>query len=892
MKKLLCEEEIRVKENRCSSAAPWDFWGPYLSERAWATVREDVSVHGDAWNSFPFEHAHLRAYRWGEDGIGGLCDRYQTLCFSLALWNRKDPILKERLYGLNPNQTNHGEDVKEAYYYTDCTPTSSYMSYLYKYPYEYPYKELVDESRKRGKNDPEFEIYDTKAFDDEGYFDVRLTYAKITYSEIAIKIDVVNCGPVAAEIDVIPQLTFRNTWSWAGHNHALKPKLLKGNPGSDYVSMVAQDNGVEPFPMLDVNYRIGTYYIYASNGAEMYFTENETNFEALGKGKNASPYTKDAFHRKIIKNENATNPKMEGTKGCFHYKGWKLQPKEKKSISIRLSKMPLQDPLDNTDAFLSLRQKEAKEYFDTILTKNLSQREKEIQKQAIASQLWSRQLYLFIVNHWLEGDNIGDGNTAIPRQPVRNNNWKHLVSKHVMVMPDKWEYPWFAAWDLSFHALTVALYDLSLAKDQLWILLTDQFQHPSGQIPAYEWEFSDLNPPIQAWVAVRLFEMEKERTGKGDLDFLHRCFEKLLVNFAWWVNREDALGNNVFEGGFLGLDNIAIFDRSKPIPGGGVLEQSDGTAWVGMFCLNLMRMAMELSKNNENFEPMISKFFQHYIYISNALNQSLNREEQCWSEQDGFYYDVLCRPDGSHQQIPIRSLVGVIPLLAFDFVSDEELRSFTSFYPQYTWYVENKKVLLKDCVIHTEKERKPYVAFSLVGKNARRVLSYIWDQDEFKGGYGLRSLSKFHEKNPFVGYDNEVKYAPAESNISMFGGNSNWRGPIWMPINYLFIETLWKMNQLFGDSLKVKNRNNEEVTLKEMAIYFSKALISIWEPDSNGRCPFMGPYEELSRPNWREHLLFHEYFHGDTGKGLGASHQTGWTALIANILDSLERNTH
>lgn len=887
MKNRFLAEEIRIKENYIQSLSIWEKWGPYLSERAWGTVREDYSPNGDAWNYTSHEMARKYAYRWGEDGIAGFSDRYQVMCISFAFWNHKDPILKERLFGLAPNQTNHGEDVKEAYYYLDNVPSHAYMKYLYKYPGNaFPYEELIQKSKMLKKEDPEYEIYDTGIFDQDHYFDIFFEYAKISEEDLCIRVEVVNRSSQEAILDVLPQVCFRNTWSW-GDDRDVIPTIVEGeHDGTDRL-LLLDDRDQEPFPMLDVDYRIGKRYYYAEGDADLLFTNNETNFSDLGMGDNRTPYVKDAFHRYVIENElNAVNPKREGTKACFHYKNVRFRAKESRVFRFRLSEVPLKDPLANIDEFIQLRKKESDEYYDLICPKDAEEEEKKIFRQAISGQLWNKQLYLFIVNYWMKGD-TRDRIFPPDRKKIRNSHWLHLVSKHVIVMPDKWEYPWFAAWDLAFHAVTLALVDIQLAKDQLWLLLTEQFQHPNGQIPAYEWEFSDLNPPVQSWAVYKIFLLEQEQLGRGDFAFLKKCYHKLVINFVWWVNREDESGNNVFEGGFLGLDNIGVIDRSMKVPGGGHLEQSDGTGWMGKFCLNMMRLSILIAKEDPDYEPMIVKFFQHFIYISTAMMNSPRRQVQNWSDEDGFFYDVISFEDGKHEQIPVRSLVGIIPLYAVDYWSEEELRSFEEFYPSFQWFLENRLDLVKNCIDEVVHEGKKYYFFSLMGqKNMKRILERVWDKNEFRSDYGLRSLSKVHQDHPVTLFDHTIMYAPRESHISMYGGNSNWRGPIWFPTSFLFVETLETIRSLFGDDYEIA----AGVTVRQMRDYFVGAMVNIFK-NINGRRAVFGNVKKMQEdPNFFDHLLFYEYFDGDTGAGLGASHQTGWTALVANFIHLLRKS--
>ncbi len=890
MKKRLIPEQIRILENHLGSLSVWDLWGPYLTERAWGTVREDYSEDGDAWNYFPYDAARYRVPRWGEDGIAGICDRYQTVALSFAFWNHKDPYLKERLFGLNSNQGNHGEDVKELYFYLDSTPSHSYMKYLYKYPQkEFPYQQLIDENKKRTKQDPEYEIYDTGIFKEKRYFDIYIEVGKINSEEMVIKVEAVNRGPEEAILDVIAQLSFRNVWSWK-KDPPPKPKMWKDDHPSAS-ALVFDDTGSETFPMLDVEYRLGKRYLYTSSDASVYLTENETNFEALGIGKNKSPFVRDAFHRKIVnKEDGAVNPANTGTRGCLHFKDLKIPPKSSQVRFLRLSLLALPDPLANIDTIIKNRKREADQFYSLILNSGASEEEKLIQRRAISAQLWNRQLYLFIAKDWVNGDD-NDFPGLRKKEVIRNLRWQHLVCKHIITMPDKWEYPWFAAWDLAFHAMTIGLYDINLAKDQLILLITEQFQHPSGQIPAYEWEFSDLNPPVQATCVLNLYAMEKEHSGKGDLDFVQKCFGKLVINFVWWVNREDSEGNNVFEGGFLGLDNIGVIDRSKPIPGGGILEQSDGTGWMGLFCLHMMHLAILLSKKYENYIPLVIKFFQHFVYIAAALNHSKNRDAQNWDDEDGFFYDVLSYQNGKHQKIPVRSLVGIIPLFATEGYFTKELKELKDFYEKIEWFQENRPDLLQQCVYRIQKNNEEFCIFSLVPLNRfERVLKRIWDPNEFRSEFGLRSMSKVHQQQPYKLFDSEVSYSPGESTIYMYGGNSNWRGPIWMPMNFSLYKKLKKLHNLLGDEFKLQLDNGESVQIKEMARYFGEAMIKLFKKDITGIRPIYRGIANLEDLDINDEVLFYEYFHGENGRGLGASHQAGWSALVANVIQELRSN--
>ncbi|MCH9612782.1 MAG: hypothetical protein S4CHLAM102_12790 [Chlamydiia bacterium] len=889
MKKKFLPEEIRIQENEISDYPVWEKWGPYVSERGWGTVREDFGKDGSPWTYMTYENAAATSYQWNEDGIAGISDRYQVLVFSLALWNQKDPILKERLFGLTPDESNHGEDVKEYYYYLENTPTHSYMKYLYKYPQSpYPYEDLREKSKKRTKQEPEYELLDTGIFDTNEYFDIFVEYAKITDEDLAIRIEVVNRSDKPAALDLIPQIQFRNFWKW-NPNETRRPTLSRGQESDNYLSIVADHKNIEPFPMLEYEYDLEKRYLFATPGATPLFTDNESNKEKLGTGTNSSSYTKEAFHDKIIHNKETTNKEQVGTKACFHYSNIELKGGESKVFWLRLTDTPLNnDPLSDLQAEIDKRKGEADAFYNMVCPPKAPEADRAIQKAALSQLLWNRQAYFFICNYWLKSRQELIEQEKKEGREVRNSHWRHLVTKHILQMPDKWEYPWFAAWDLCFHAITLALVDIQNAKEQIWFLLSEQVQHPNGSIAAYEWEFSDLNPPIQGWATLKLYQMEKEKLGRGDVLFLKKCYHKLVLNFVCWVNRVDKSGNNVFEGGFLGLDNIAVIDRSHPLPNGGTLEQSDGTGWMGLFCLDLMRISIELSRADQDFESMIAKYFQHFIYISNALTNSPNREVQNWSEEDGFFYDVISFDDGSHKQIPVRSLVGIIPVFALDWISEDELFSFEEFRPQFDWFIENRQSLTKNCVTKITREGKNYYLFSLVSlDNLKRILTRIWDPAEFRSEYGLRSLSKYHEAHPIQLDDHKISYEPGESTISMYGGNSNWRGSIWAPTTYLLIETLRRLYDLLGDEFTITAPNEEPVTLKEMADYFSNSLIALFR-EKEGRRPIYGDYEKMqSDPHWNQYIQFFEYFHGDTGRGCGASHQSGWSSLVANLINDL-----
>lgn len=877
------EEELRLLQTG-GDVYPWQKWGPYVSERSWGTVREDYSADGNAWDHFPYEMAPYRAYRWGEDGIAGISDRYQILALTQAFWNGKDPILKERLYGLGTHQANHGEDVKEYYYYLDCLPSHAYMKYLYKYPCaEYPYEELAKEGRKRNVEDREYELIDTGIFDENRYFDITIEYAKEGKDDLCIKIDIFNHSDREESIHVIPQIIFRNTWNWG--DHKLTEPLLKRSTHEPINAhcIEGDDSMMEPPPRLSFDYHVGKRYFYADERAEVLFTNNETNREHIYGEKGGNPYTKDAFHRYIVLGEkDKVNPEEKGTKACFYFRDLKIPPGKSEALYLRFSNCALDHPLTGVEEIIHKRKEQADQFYEKIHPKGATEEEKLIQRQALAGMLWSKQIYLYDVNQWLKGDNP-DAPPPTSHQNIRNTHWKHLISKRILSMPDKWEYPWFAAWDLAFHCISLALVDMKFAKEQLWYLLFDQFQHPNGQVPAYEWEFSDLNPPVQGWAALRLFYMEEEKTGKRDYKFLKKCFHKLLLNFVWWVNKVDAKGNNVFEGGFLGMDNITVIDRSRAIPGGGKLEQSDGTGWMGFFCINLMRMALELARQDPVYEGMAVKFYEHFVYIANALVNAENRKVQNWDEEDGFFYDVLTTTEADkHMRIKVRSLVGLIPLFAVDCITQEDLLQFKEFASSFHWFTENRLDICKRCVTPIQEEEKTKYLLTLMEPNKiERILKRAWDPEEFRSDFGLRSLSKFHEKNPYELLDNRIKYEPGEAESILMGGNSNWRGPIWFPTSYLFIEALKNLNKYAHTLITV-----EGTTLEEMARYFVTSMINLFKQDESGKRPIYGDYDKFqSDPHFRDHILFYEHYHGDTGRGLGASHQTGWSGLVANLID-------
>jgi hypothetical protein len=871
-------EYKRLVEDR-ERKSYWRRWGPYLAERQWATVREDYSAAGDAWSYFPHDHARSRAYRWGEDGLGGISDNHQRLCFAIALWNQRDPILKERIFGLTNTEGNHGEDAKEYYYYIDSTPTHSYMKFLYKYPQlRFPYEQLVESNRVKTPNEPEYELIDTGIFDKNTYFDVFIEYAKKTDEDILIKIIIINHGKDPAPIHVIPLLWFRNTWSW--RKNSQKPDIkLTGTKSTIQAS----------------HHTLGKRWLFSEvkESKHVLFTDNETNYERLYGLKNRSKYVKDAFHEYIINgNRDSVNPSQKGTKAGIHYK-FIINPDERISIKLRLTNIQdLKNPFNKEfDDVFNLRKKEA-DVFYSFFINSPSEELKSIQRQSFAGLLWSKQYYHFVIEEWLSGDKIGP-TPPEERKHGRNNEWLHLYAENVLSMPDKWEYPWFAAWDMAFHLVTLAFIDPDYAKKQLLLLTREWYMHPNGQIPAYEWNFNDVNPPVHAWAAWQIYEIEKKIYGKSDNLFLERVFQKLLLNFTWWVNQKDKEGKNVFQGGFLGLDNISLFDRSGKHLGEDLpfasLDQADGTAWMGMYCLNLLRIALELAQKNSAYEDIASKFFEHFLYIANAMEII-----GLWNQKEGFYYDIIHQPNGKHWPIKVRSIVGLIPLFGVEVIDEKLLNKVPDFVRRMKWFLKNRKDLSRNVICHHEKKRH---IFSIVTiDQLTSILKRLFDQKEFLSPFGIRSLSKHYEKNPFIlklgKHHHTIKYEPAESTSVTFGGNSNWRGPIWMPINFLIIEALQKYSDYLGSNFMIDFPTNsgKKTTLGEIGLKLSEYLISIFLPDKKGKRPIYGNQQKIQLdPMWKNYILFYEFFNGNTGKGLGASHQTGWTSLIAILIHQVSQ---
>ena len=877
------EKRLQQSERRI---AHWKRWGPYLSERAWGTVREDYSEGGTAWEYLPHDHARSKAYRWNEDGIAGICDRHQHICFALALWNGRDPILKERIFGLTGNEGNHGEDVKDYYYYLDSTPTHSYMRYLYKYPQvAFPYAELVHGNLSRDRNAPELELINTGVFDDDRYFDIFVDYAKDSPEDILIRITAANRGPVPAELHLLPTLWFRNTWSW-GRNGGTKPKLYQEVPPIQVAcSVIGLDENI-----------YGRRALYCEGNPTLLFTENETNHTRLGGALSESIYVKDCINDYVVHAvQHAINPGRVGTKASAHYH-LTLAPGEMRSVRLRftdrlppdVSRLILSREFDE---IFELRRREADEFYQTVIPADLSEDNRSVMRQAFGGLLWSKQFYHYVVEQWLEGD-PGQPPPPTERLSGRNHEWGHLYNADVISMPDKWEYPWYAAWDLAFHCVPLALVDSEFAKEQLTLMTREWYMHPNGQLPAYEWALGDVNPPVHAWAAWHIYKQEKERVGQGDVVFLKRIFHKLLLNFTWWVNRKDSEGNNIFQGGFLGLDNIGVFDRSAPLPTGGHIEQADGTGWMAMYSLNLLAIAMELAREDPAYEDVASKFWEHFVYIAHAINDVSHDGVQMWDEEDGFFYDVLHMPSGNHFPLRVRSLVGLIPLFAVETIEPEVVERLPGFKRRMDWFIDNRPDLTQNLACMRTPGRGERRLLSMVNRDRlRNILKFMLDEQEFLSPYGIRSVSRHHLEHPYKlgvnGNEHRVDYEPAESTTGLFGGNSNWRGPIWFPVNYLLIESLQKFHYYFGDDFKVEcpTGSGQMMTLWDVATDISRRLARIFQRDADGRRPVHGGVEKFqSDPHWKDWVLFYEYFHGDNGAGIGASHQTGWTGLVAKLM--------
>jgi len=870
-------EELRLDEAR-EKGVPWKQWGPYLSERQWGTVREDYSENGDAWNYFTHDQARSRAYHWGEDGLAGFSDDKQRLCFALALWNGKDPILKERLFGLTNAEGNHGEDVKEYYFYLDSTPTHSLMKYLYKYPQNpYPYNDLIDTNRRRGRNDLEYELLDTGIFSENRYFDVFVEYAKVTPNDTLIQITVCNRGPEAATLHVLPTLWFRNSWTWWPEQP--KPSLREVT-GKDGIATIAASH-------VDLD----GYFLQCDGNPQLLFTENETNNERVFGTPNTSSYVKDGINDYIVAGRQETvNPNLTGTKAAAHYQ-LDVPAGMTSVIRLRLGNAAPEDPFGNFDQTIEQRRREADEFYRAITPARVGEDAANVMRQALAGMLWSKQYFFFDVDKWLEEHGADPMRPSI--RQVRNREWFHMISDHVISMPDKWEYPWFAAWDLAFHTLALSTVDIDFAKQQLVLLLDQAYLHPTGQIPAYEWNFSDVNPPVQAWAAIFLYRMEQTLRGNTDVDFLKRVFGKLSANFGWWVNRKDRFGKNVFEGGFLGLDNIGVFDRSAPLPTGGYLEQADGTAWMALFCENMLEIAFELAGHDPTYEDLAANFGIEFVLIARSMNAV--GMDGMWDEEDGFYYDVLRLPDGSATRLKVRSMVGLLPLCAATVVEKWQRDRV----PRLTAQIRERLRRMPELSdsVHATGPGHYGVAergmIALVNETRlRRILTRMLDESEFLSPHGIRSLSRCHAENPYVfsvqDREYRVGYLPAESDTGMFGGNSNWRGPIWMPVNALIIRALMHYFAYYGDSFKIEcpTGSGNLMNLFEVAREIANRLTRIFLRDESGQRPVFGEAEKFQKdPYWRDSLLFYEYFHGDNGAGIGASHQTGWTGVVAGLID-------
>jgi hypothetical protein len=878
-------QELARLEQARTSKTPWRKWGPYLSERQWGTVREDYSQDGNAWDYFTHDQARSRAYHWGEDGLGGISDEKQLLCFSVGLWNGNDPILKERMFGLTNSEANHGEDVKEYYFYLDSTPTHSYMKYLYKYPQAaFPYSVLIESNKQRNRSDMEYELLDTGVFNEDRYFDVFVEYAKQAPEDLLIQISIINRGPEPAILHVLPTLWFRNTWTWWPNTP--KPSLKQVSGQKDVGTVVASHAD------------LGVRYLYCEGDVPLLFTENETNNKRIFGTDNASPYVKDGINIYVVQGDHTgVNPEKMGTKTAAHYQ---LNVGAGKTATIRLrlsdlAPVPMGDPFKSFAEIMLTRQGEADEFYRAITPARISKDEALVMRQALAGMLWSKQYFFFDVDKWLTehgGDPMKPG-----ARSMRNSEWFHMVNQHIISMPDKWEYPWFAAWDLAFHTIALSTVDVDFAKEQLDLMLQEFFLHPTGQIPAYEWNFSDVNPPVHAWATIFLYRTEQALKGQGDLEFLKRSFAKLVLNFSWWVNRKDRFGKNLFEGGFLGLDNIGVFDRSAPLPTGGHLEQADGTAWVSLFSQNMFEIAIELTAHDPIYEDMTLKFAEHFIWIARAMNQT--GPEGMWDEEDGFYYDVLRLPDGSARRLKVRSMVGLLPLCATTVIEPWQRERVPRVQKTLRERYERMPEL-RDSIHPTGEGHLGYarrgIAALVNPDRLRRILTRMLDEKEFLSPFGIRALSRFHEEHPYIvnveGQDYRVNYLPAESDTGMFGGNSNWRGPIWMPVNALLIRALLSFYLYYGDNFKIEcpTGSGNLMNLFEVAREISNRLTRIFLRDQSGRRPVHGGAEKFQTDSqWKDYILFYEYFHGDNGAGLGASHQTGWTGVVAKLIELFGR---
>lgn len=853
----------------------WKNWGPYVSDRQWGTVREDYSADGSAWDYTTHEMARSKAWRWGEEGIAGICDEKQFLCFAIALWNKKDPIIKERYFGLTGNEGNHGEDVKELYYYLDSTPTHSYMKMLYKYPQEaFPYSWLVEENKRRTKLDPEFELADTGAFNNNKYFDVFTEYAKADENDLLVKITVHNRGGEDASLHVLPTVWFRNTWAWGYNDY--KPSIMSTNDGDILIDHDA----------------LGNYTLHLDVKTQVLYCDNETNQQKLYGSANTNAYVKDGINDYLVHGEEkAVNINARGTKVSANY-DVTIKAGESITIKLRLEKNNNRQPFANFDEIFTSRQNEANEFYADLQKDIQSEDEKLVQRQAFAGMLWSKQFYYYNIQQWLKGD---------PAQPVpppqrrqgRNHSWMHLLNNDIISMPDKWEYPWYAAWDLAFHCVSFAMIDVAFAKNQLSLLTREWYMHPNGQLPAYEWAFGDVNPPVHAWASWRVYEIEKKiNNGEGDIVFLESVYHKLLLNFTWWVNRKDAEGNNIFEGGFLGLDNIGVFDRSSPLPTGGYIQQADGTSWMAMYSLNMMKISLELAGYNPVYQDLATKYFEHFLYIAGAMANMGADQNGLWDDEDSFFYDVLKLPNGYSEKLKVRSMVGLAPLFAVEVLDHEMMQALPKFAQRLKWFLDNRPDLASLVSRWQEQGGGERHLLSLLrGHRMKKILVRMLDENEFLSDYGVRALSKYHKDHPYEvwvdGHKFSVEYTPGESTSGLFGGNSNWRGPIWMPANYLIVESLQRFHYYYGDDFKVEcpTGSGQYLTLEQIAAFLSARLGKLFLANANGVRPVLATYGNLQHDeHFKNYVLFHEYFHGDTGRGVGASHQTGWTGLIAKLL--------
>ncbi len=870
-------EQDKLKSN----GAGWKQWGPYVTDRQWGTVREDYSADGNAWQYISHDAARSKAYRWGEEGIGGISDSRQLICFAVSLWNKKDPIIKERYFGLTGNEGNHGEDVKELYYYLDSTPTHSYMKMLYKYPQqEYPYSWLVDENKKRNKAQPEFELIDTGIFDEDKYFDVFIEYAKAAENDILIKITVHNRGKEAASLNVLPTIWFRNTWAWGYDDYKYKPEMMSSNSADILITHEYFENY--------------TLYIDKQNidtKLPLLFCDNETNNQRLYNSPNNNQYVKDGINEYIVHGKtDAVNINAVGTKAAANF-DVTINGNDSHTFRLRLSSQTIPQPFEEYDALFDAAKNNADVFYADLQKDITNDDEKNVQRQAFAGMLWSKQYFDYNVDKWLNGD-PSQPSPPPQRKTGRNSAWKHLNNADIISMPDKWEYPWYAAWDLAFHCIPFAMIDAEFAKQQLLLLTKEWYMHPNGQLPAYEWAFGDVNPPVHAWSTFRVFKIDEKNNGKPDVPFLESVFHKLLLNFTWWVNRKDANGNNIFQGGFLGLDNIGVFDRSAPLPTGGYIEQADGTSWMAMYSLNLMRIALELSKYNPVYQDMATKFFEHFLYIAEAMDSMGLDGGSLWDDTDQFFYDVLKLPNGKCERLKVRSMVGLIPLFAVEVFDTELLESVPEFKKRLEWFLTHKPNLASLVSRWQDKNAGEKQLLSLLrGHRMKKILQRMLDETEFLSDYGIRAVSKYHEQHPYEFYVDgkrfSVEYSPGESNSGLFGGNSNWRGPIWMPVNFLIIESLQRFHFYYGDDFKLEcpTGSGTLLSLNEIADLLSKRLANLFLRNEEGKRPVFGTYTKFQTdPLFNNYIWFHEYFHGDTGRGVGASHQTGWTGLIARLL--------